>query len=708
MQQVGGRLRWRVFGAFWAAGVLALAVPAQGAEPVAPDPAAALDRAVAAAEASLKEGRRTAAEAQYQSARAEGWTLAGVLSAFEGRMAEARDALDEALRARPDDPRALRSLALVHVGLGDPGRAVEILERLAARRPADLEIAFDLGRAYAAAGRAEAAAPIFARLARARPIPQTRVLIGRTWLDHREYARARAELRAALAKDPRVRRAHYFLGLAAVAERRRGGIEEALREFEAEVALAPEDPAASLELGVARVQLEQFAEALPALERATLADPPSARALAYLGRAQLGIDRPGEAAASLSRALEIARTSGANGPALLAIHLHLGQALQRLGRSGEAATHFAEAQRLSAAGTDAERDQLARYLADGGGGAGAAPTLPMLEAGALAVLSPAQREELRRHVAGALAGSYFNLGVLQLQASRFDAAADLLEKAAALDPDFPQVQSALGIASFNARRFDRATAPLARALAAGPGDTGLRRMLGLAALETGDFARAAEMLGGDPGRQADPALEFAYGLALVKSGRAAEAEPIFGRLLALHGDTPELNVLLGQAHAQQGDFDAAIAALQRALGRKADVAEANGTLGVIYLRQGRLPEAEQALRAELAAHPGDLRSQHNLALVLDAEERPDEALRVLRAILAAKPDAADARYLAGKILLAGGAAAEAVEHLEVAARLTPDDPMVHNQLGQAYQRLGRTELAQQQFDVFQKLKDKTR
>jgi len=97
---------------------------------------------------------------------------------------------------------------------------------------------------------------------------------------------------------------------------------------------------------------------------------------------------------------------------------------------------------------------------------------------------------------------------------------------------------------------------------------------------------------------------------------------------------------------------------------------------------------------------------HNLAIVLDSAQKPDEAIPLLRAVLKAKPDRADARYLLGKILLAQGAATEAAEHLEAAARLAPEDASIRYQLGQAYQKLGRTELAEQQFEIFRTLKAK--
>jgi Flp pilus assembly protein TadD len=323
-------------------------------------------------------------------------------------------------------------------------------------------------------------------------------------------------------------------------------------------------------------------------------------------------------------------------------------------------------------------------------------------------VSATERSALRRRVRSALAQTYLNLGVMEAQAKRFAAASTLLETAAEVDADFPQVQYALGVAHFNARNYDKAKEPLRRALAQRPDDASLRRMLAMACLNTEDYEKAAPLLQDDPDRERDPSLQYAYGLALVRSNRAAEAQSIFAKLVAEHGDSAEVNVVLGQAHAQQGDFDQAITTLRRALERKADVAEANATLGVIYLKQGRLAESEEALRAELRGRPADLASETNLATVLDLEGRPEEALVLLRSVLKANPAFKDARYLLGKILLAKGAAAEAVEHLEAAARLSPDDANVRYQLGRAYQKLGRQEQAQQEFEAFRALKDKRR
>jgi len=716
----------------------ALAAPA-----TRPDPAAPLDRAMASAEASLRDGELQAAESHYRTALLEAWLLEGSLAAAAGRLTDARDAFRRASASAVENRPALLSLALVQLQMAEPSEAVKVLTPLAGRNakdtearrllaqallaggqpeqavqeleeartasPGDLELDFTLASGYLRLKKVDAAQRLFAQVARAKPIAQTHVLIGRTYRDFGEYEQAETELRAALSQDPAVRRAHYYLGTVALLGERRARLDEAISEFQKELRLAPGDRLASLYLGMALVEARRPSQALPHLERAARADPPPVDALHYLGRAQLALGGANDAVTSLRRALELARARGpASDPGLLrSVHYQLALALRQVGQEQEAVAHFAEAERASAQAAETARERLASYLA--GSLDRESRSSPMAPAeSALSGLGAAERQALEGRARAALTRAYLNLGVMQAQRQRFARAAALFASAAAIDPGFPQVQYSLGVAYFNAQQFDKAAPPLARALETRPAEPGLRRMLALSWLNTEAYEKAAELLGQDPEREADPSLQYAYGLSLVRSGRAAEAQAVFGRLLARHGESPDLSVVIGQASAQQGDYEGAIQALQRALSLQPTVAEANATLGIIYLKQGKLAEAEQALRAELAAHPDAFKARHDLAAVLDLEGRPEEAQPLLRAVLKTKPDFAGARYLLGKILLAQGAAAEAVEHLEAAARLAPDEANIRYQLGQAYQKLGRADLAQQQFEVFRQLKDKRR
>ena len=310
---------------------------------------------------------------------------------------------------------------------------------------------------------------------------------------------------------------------------------------------------------------------------------------------------------------------------LLGIHYQLAVALRKLGADDEAAVHFAAAEQTSAKRADTSRERLARYLTDAPDAvASTAPvssltdSMPLGES-PLAGVGEANRAALRQQLRDALARAYPNLGIMLARGGRFARAAQRFEEAALVNADFPQVQYSLGVAYFNAGQYLKATAPLERAFALNKGDDTLRRMLALSWLNTDVYDKAADLLAADAVRGSDPSLQYAYGLALVRSSRATEAESTFARLLAEHGDTAELNVVLGQAHAQQGDYESAVTSFKRALALKPDVAEANAALGLIYLQQGQLAEAASALRAELKARPGDFKARHTLATVLDLD-----------------------------------------------------------------------------------------
>ena len=671
-------------------------------------------------------------------------------AATDRRLAEAREAFHRASTAVVDATEALRWLAFVELQDEKPGEAVTILARLAghnardtmtrrllaqalvaagrqeeavqeleeahASAPDDPEVTFALASCYLRLKRVDAAGRLFDQVKRSRPMPQTDVLIGRAYRDAGEYGRARTALETALGTDPRARRAHYYLATVALMEQGAIRLDEAIAHLEAELSLAPGDPVVNARLGMALVEAHREADALPALSIASRAEPASADTFYYLGRCQLALDRPAEASAALRRALELSQAAGSaeSGRARLDnIHYLLAVALRGAGKMDEATAHFAQAEGLSVTRADTARDRLTRYLADApdAQGASISASIAAVDDSRLApfaTMSPAQRTEVRRRVSSALARAYLNLGVMQAQAGRSARAAELFEQAAAADPTFPQVQYSLGVAYFDAQRYDKAVAPLARLLEADPAHAIVRRMLAVASFHTGAYDKAATLLADDPQRANDPSLQYAYGVALVRSGRAADAEAIFSRLLTEHANTPEISVVLGHAYAQQGNFDAAIGALRRALQLEPDVAEAHSALGLIYLKQGKLAEAEDALRAELRAHPGDANARHTLATVLDLAARPDEALVQARLVVTATPEVADARYLLGKILLARGAADEAAEHLEAAARLAPEDANVHYQLAQAYRKLGRTESAEKELEAYRQIKDKRR
>jgi tetratricopeptide (TPR) repeat protein len=583
---------------YWWAGFLlggVLASSAAGAPE--PDAVTPLDLAISAGETSLAKGELPAAEGHYRKALFEGWLLMGTLDRIEGRLPEARAALHKASLSGVEDRLGILSLASAFLDAGAAPQAAEVLTVLSAKDPHDVEsrrmlakalaasghpdqalvrldeasaaagddpeLAFVLGTEYLWLKKADTAQRLFARVAGARPLPQTHILIGRAYRDASEYDRARTELRAALAQDPSTRRAHYYLGMIALSDAGTGPdrLDLAIAEFREELKLEPLDPLTNDQLGVALLDAERPAEALPALEIAQHGEARSVY-LYHLGRCQLALDQTAEAVASSRRALELADAQGSSDAEIQKIHYQLGLALRKLGATQEAMTHLAQARPAAASETSGS-------VPDPPEGA---PPAKSSEDSRLSGLLGSQRSELRSRVVAGLARSYLNLGVLQVQGAappgkaseRFARAAEFFASAAEVAPDFPKVQSSLGVAYFNARQFDKAAGPLERAVAATPDDQGLRRMLAMSLLNTEAWDKAARLLQDDPEREANSALQFTYGLAHVRSRRGAEAETVLSPLLVKQGNSSGLRVLLGQACALQGKDAAAVEHLREA------------------------------------------------------------------------------------------------------------------------------------------------
>ena len=704
-----------------------------------------LAAALAAAEESLRRGETQVAGSRYREVLAAGWIALGELAAHEGRDEDARAAFERAECATVAHRRASTALALLDMNTGRADEAVRRLQRLLAenlddletrrllaaalfadgrpeqaiqelqearaRSPEDPELAYSLATAHLRAGQPEAAEGLFAEVARARPIPATHVLLGRTYRDAGFYGRAEAELERALLLDPATPRAHFYLGTLHLLDARRAELEEAMADFRRELEVAPDDPSAHLYLGMALVESRRPEEAVEHLERAAGEAGTALDGNLFLGRALVATGRGEEAVAAFRRALERAEEmpagEGAADERLRSIHYQLGLALRRAGDPEAAAVHLEAAERITENLTTESRSTLSRFIESDPNEGYGGPAVPRLDTSRFAGLDREERTEVRRGVEAALTRSHLNLGILQARSGRAARAARLLTEAARLDPDFPGVQRSLGVVLFNAGRHAEAIEALRRALAETPANRELSRMLGLAHLEAENYTEAAELLGKEvrsAGSPDDPSLLYAYGLALVRGGRADEAEGVFAELTRRFDESARVQVLLGEAQAQGNDFAAAVEHFERALELDPQVADARPALGVIRLRQGELVAAEEVLRDELELRPGNVRARFLLATVLDLVDRSGEAAAELRRVLAATPGDVDARYLLGKALLGTGDADDALAQLQTAAELAPGDANVHYQLGRAHRALGQRDEAEAAFQRYRELK----
>jgi len=188
----------------------------------------------------------------------------------------------------------------------------------------------------------------------------------------------------------------------------------------------------------------------------------------------------------------------------------------------------------------------------------------------------------------AVAGLSDWLGSALNEIDRVDDAIQVLEQAAALEPESPQARNNLGIAYRKRGRFAEAIASCQEAIRLRP-----------------DFFQAHNTLG----------------LAYVAAGRPELAVEAYRRAIELRPRYARAQNNLALAFQELGELDRALEACRAAIANDPRLAEAHSNLGNLLRETGATSEAIAAYQAALALNPGrsDVHSNLLYALHFDAD-----------------------------------------------------------------------------------------
>ncbi|RPI64918.1 MAG: tetratricopeptide repeat protein, partial [Lysobacterales bacterium] len=174
--------------------------------------------------------------------------------------------------------------------------------------------------------------------------------------------------------------------------------------------------------------------------------------------------------------------------------------------------------------------------------------------------------------------------------------------------------------------------------------------------------------------------EFTLALELHRSGRLAEAEQGYRRILERQPEHADSLHLLGVVALQTGHLDAALALVQRAVALRPDGAAYRNNLGQILERLERGDEAVQAYEAALALDPDYAEACNNLGHLLQRRDRLAEAEAWLRKAIRLDPRYAEPHTNLGNLLKDRGDLDEAIASYRRATLLRPDLSLLHSNL----------------------------
>ncbi|MEK7246494.1 MAG: tetratricopeptide repeat-containing glycosyltransferase family protein [Pseudomonadota bacterium] len=172
---------------------------------------------------------------------------------------------------------------------------------------------------------------------------------------------------------------------------------------------------------------------------------------------------------------------------------------------------------------------------------------------------------------------------------------------------------------------------------------------------------------------------FAFGAALQRQGRLADAQRAYGRAIRFNPNFPDAYANLGVALRAQGKSEAAVACHRRAIGLRPGGASFHSNLGNALRDLGRLEEAAAALQQALRLTPDAPEILYNFGLVLRDMGRLDTALSCFDAVLKHRPEHAECRYDRALALLQAGDFKRGFAEYETRWKLRRNPPRTFDQ-----------------------------
>jgi tetratricopeptide (TPR) repeat protein len=324
------------------------------------------------------------------------------------------------------------------------------------------------------------------------------------------------------------------------------------------------------------------------------------------------------------------------------------------------------------------------------------------------------------------------------EAGRLDDAIELYRKAVAAKPNWVDGWWYLATLLYDRDRYDEAIPAFKRVTELQPRAGAPFVMLGLCEFRVGNYdnalgrIRQGRQIGIENNHDLDTAMRYHEGLLLLLKGDFETAQTLFGGLsyenvsredlIIAHGlAVLRLPMLPSQispgyrdremirragfaehlaAQKNQGD------ARQEYERLAADFPNAPGVqyaVGRYLLTQRNDEGAIAAFKKEIENSPNHALARLQIAYVHVRNKEAEAGLKFAQEAVGLHTRLALGHYVLGRILFEMGENAKAVEELETARRLTPDEPRVHFTLARAYARAGRKADADQARETFVRL-----
>ncbi len=654
------------------------------------------------------------------------------------RSGHAADVVSETqaiLAVDPKDLAALRVQGTAYRSSGDDENAKKTFERALAIDP-EVNVAYALGSTLLALHDKTKANVLFQQvLSQTHDAAIWHVAIGDAYRQALYYDDAVDQFKKAIAINPKVGHAEFFLGYTYLQMNQWGPSSKSFEHLREAVRLAPHEFVSNFYLGALEsTDGTDLVSSNRHLHAAADADPTKPEVWLYLGLNAVREKDTIAAETYLRKAVALTGNDEAqNNYQIRRVYAVLGRLLVAKGDRAEGDALLQKYKRTeqmslhnssAAIAATAQEGMKESHLSE-------LPAPPVAFPGAIAAsslnstsnslhpsagdpssvrLTPEQVQS-EKELDGLLASSLNDLGTAEARMGNFGPAFDDFHAAEQWGTPTPTLLHNAAVAAFRVSKFDESAQALDAFLKVEPAaergsaaDARARTMLAMSRFSLGQFAKADEAFASIPqATMQDPRAAYSWAFSLARTGKQQQANKIADALVA--EDLPAENLsLVCHVYVDTENYAQSIPCYQKAYKEFPELKLAHYQSAEAMIHLDRPLEAVAELRQELVLSPDDANVQYALAYALLQSSQKDEAVALLKKIVTEHPEQGEAQYQLGKIELESGDAAGAIEHLEAAEKTDASEAYVHYQLQAAYRKVGRTADADREAKIYKDMK----
>ena len=338
--------------------------------------------------------------------------------------------------------------------------------------------------------------------------------------------------------------------------------------------------------------------------------------------------------------------------------------------------------------------------------------------------------------------SHYQRAQEALRQQRYDEAAAEFQTILRLNPKVAEAHANLGVIYYTQRRYPEAAEAFTEALKLKPSLSKAADFLAMVKAKTGHVDEALPLLEKAFKNSTDEQLRQQAGLFLVELyyGRREldKALDVVQTLQKRYPENPEVlyvayrmysdlgaRAVSGLARASpnsarlhqvtaellesEGDFPRAVEQYRKALEMDPALPGIHRALGVAIMSSAQseasLLEAEKHFGLELAANPADAHSEYQLGEIDWARHQIEQARKRFTRAIELLPNFTDALIALGKVLISQAQPDKALNYLQQAVRIDPENEVAYYRLAQAYRKLGMAQEAEQALGHFKSLRE---